>query len=238
MQALRSVNSASFRSAVIRILAGDFPSMIVPEPNYSDGYHKVPDRLASTSLWLRELHCSDTLHIVYRRQKNAWLDVIGRKHWGGGWLEVVFGYQYRWYGVLPSFLFVSVAYQYRASIPRSAGILIAMIVALAIACHAPVDGIQQDVMARLIFPPTLAYFVFYAALANWGLPDAGRYGDFSYGTYLYAFPIQQTLASTLKHQIPFYRLGSISLVSALIAGICGWFAVERWFLFHKPNRLN
>jgi peptidoglycan/LPS O-acetylase OafA/YrhL len=168
----------------------------------------------------------------------AWLDLTGRKHWGGGWLEVIFGYQYRWFGVLPSFLLGAAAYQYRSTIRRSGWILIAMVAALVIACHLPVAAIQQDVMARLIFPPTLAYLVFYVAFANFGLPDAGRFGDFSYGTYLYAFPIQQMLASVWKDQLPFPLLILVSLLLALIAGVFSWFAVERWFMLSKSKRLN
>ncbi|HTW74721.1 MAG TPA: hypothetical protein VMD56_07345, partial [Steroidobacteraceae bacterium] len=75
-------------------------------------------------------------------------------------------------------------------------------------------------------PMVLAYVVLYWAFGH-QLIQAAKYGDFSYGTYLYAFPIQQLLLATTKVSFAVFVLSSIVL--SLVAGVASWFAVERWF---------
>jgi peptidoglycan/LPS O-acetylase OafA/YrhL len=45
---------------------------------------------------------------------------------------------------------------------------------------------------EVIAPFAVAAVVSCVALANWRLPQAARWGDFSYGVYIYHFPIAQT----------------------------------------------
>ncbi|MFM0558175.1 hypothetical protein P0D69_45890 [Paraburkholderia sediminicola] len=67
------------------------------------------------------------------------------------------------------------------------------------------------------------------------LPNAGKYGDFSYGIYLYAMPIQQSLV---------YYLGTgIGLVAEIVAAfsltlpcaILSWHLIEKNALTFKPS---
>jgi peptidoglycan/LPS O-acetylase OafA/YrhL len=92
---------------------------------------------------------------------------------------------------------------------------------------------------RLLLPPTLAYGLLYIAFhPKWRWGDAARYGDFSYGSYLYAFPIQQMLKVGLVaagfHSFPLYVV--IAMATAILAGVASWFAVERWFEASRLRR--
>jgi len=60
------------------------------------------------------------------------------------------------------------------------------------------------------------------------------WGDFSYGSYLYAFPIQQMLIAVGRPWIPFWLFMLSCIVASLAAGIISWYLVERSFL--RPNR--
>ncbi len=52
-----------------------------------------------------------------------------------------------------------------------------------------------------------------------------RFGDFSYGTYLYAFPIQQTLMH--YHAFSTMQLMMLSIPLTYIVGLASWHLVEK-----------
>lgn len=55
---------------------------------------------------------------------------------------------------------------------------------------------------------------------------AGRFGDPSYGIYLWGFPIQQILATTMP-DLPLVAVIALSLAGALCLGYASWHLVER-----------
>jgi peptidoglycan/LPS O-acetylase OafA/YrhL len=63
-----------------------------------------------------------------------------------------------------------------------------------------------------------------------------RHGDFSYGLYLYAFPIQQTLVATIG--TPGGALGNFAITTILAAGCAAlsWHFIEKPALRAKPGR--
>jgi peptidoglycan/LPS O-acetylase OafA/YrhL len=65
-----------------------------------------------------------------------------------------------------------------------------------------------------------------------------RMGDWSYGLYLYAFPVQQTLAYFRLHEQFFalYVLGS-SILTFLLAGL-SWHVVEKRALQWRATTQN
>ena len=161
----------------------------------------------------------------------CWLDLSGRKPGGPELLRAAIGWPYLWFQILPNFLAGMIAYLYRDSIPRSTLLLGTGVIACFTAFHFGGRGAIGIVAAHLLAPPVLAYLMlwcaFHPAIA---LSGAARYGDFSYGTYLYAFVIQQMLVATLDLSFPLFVL--LSLILALSAGVASWWVVERHFLRH------
>jgi peptidoglycan/LPS O-acetylase OafA/YrhL len=91
---------------------------------------------------------------------------------------------------------------------------------------------------RLISYFSVPYVIIYFAFARIPfLSRAGRFGDFSYGLYLYAFPIQQTIINmTHSHINPVcFFIGS--LFSTLILAVASWNLIEKPALALK-SQLN
>ncbi len=57
----------------------------------------------------------------------------------------------------------------------------------------------------------------------------GRFGDFSYGTYLYAFPVQQLLVMRWP-ALSALRLFAAAAPLSVLAGVLSWHGVERHFV--------
>jgi len=76
-----------------------------------------------------------------------------------------------------------------------------------------------------VWPFTLPYLVLYLAHR---LPfhRVEKWGDFSYGIYIYAFPLQQLLAAAGVQRLGFivYFLASVAL--AVLAGVASWRWIE------------
>lgn len=62
----------------------------------------------------------------------------------------------------------------------------------------------------------------------------GRYGDFSYGLYIYAFPVQQTIVYLTQTPSP-PKLFLASFAVTLILAILSWYLVERRFIKLKKR---
>ncbi len=143
----------------------------------------------------------------------------------GGPVGYIVGDFYLWSMVLPYFLLGMVAFAFQDSIPRSRWLLCSLVAAAVIAAHASTHA------AHLVVPVALAYGVFYVAFSETvNLRDAARWGDFSYGTYLYAFPIQQMVIASFGSTISFPLYIVLSMCLAVLAGVVSWHLVERWFL--------
>ena len=76
-----------------------------------------------------------------------------------------------------------------------------------------------------LFALTLASFVFCFA---YRLPWFGynRFGDYSYGLYLWGFPVQQTVVHLWPTMTPMQN-AAISLPLALGLGVLSWYAIEK-----------
>jgi peptidoglycan/LPS O-acetylase OafA/YrhL len=86
-------------------------------------------------------------------------------------------------------------------------------------------------MEAVFLPICGSYLIFFAAFDQ-RLPvqRIGFYGDFSYGVYLYAFPIQQLLVDHLSIASHPLVLTAIALPVTLVLAVGSWKFVEQPFL--------
>jgi len=102
-----------------------------------------------------------------------------------------------------------------------------LLVLFAVVSH---DTSTFDFSAGLV----VIYGVFWVAFAK-KIPLPRFIHDYSYGIYLYGWPIAQFIA--YKHPtIGGYKLTIITLLLSWIAGAISWFAIERPFLEFKKSR--
>jgi peptidoglycan/LPS O-acetylase OafA/YrhL len=108
----------------------------------------------------------------------------------------------------------SIACLLRRYVPVSTGVMLLLaVVALA----------GRD---TLLIWPAILYFVFWFAYVP-RLPAMPRELDLSYGTYLWAFPVQQTVVQLAGVQSP---LGLFAIVTPIVLAI----AAASWFLVERP----
>ena len=68
------------------------------------------------------------------------------------------------------------------------------------------------------------------------LRSAGRFGDLSYGIYLYAWPVQQALVMVLGRETDVALLMALSLAVTVFCALASWHLVEKRALRLKPGR--
>ncbi len=74
---------------------------------------------------------------------------------------------------------------------------------------------------------TLPYLVIYLArLKVPRLSGFARYGDFSYGLYIFSFPLQQALMHGLGPQLPLPAFMFLGLAGSLVLAVLSWHLVE------------
>jgi len=126
------------------------------------------------------------------------------------------------------FLYGSSLYLWRDRVPMSPAILVALFAALVAAS----------------FDKTVFFIVYFASLAPLVLHLAyvpgGRirrfnaWGDYSYGVYIYAFPVQQTLAY-LFPAMPLAAMMASSAAVSVAIGIVSWKLIEERALGRKDD---
>lgn len=68
------------------------------------------------------------------------------------------------------------------------------------------------------------------------LRQAGRFGDLSYGVYLYGFPVAQTLSWAFGRDMSFHAHIALSLVISMLFAFASWHLVEKRALRLKHSR--
>ena len=146
---------------------------------------------------------------------------------GGGPFGLIFGYPPFWARLLPCYLSGVLLYLFREHIPLTVGWAGVALLGFLLAAKIP-HGLVFAV------PTFAAYLLIYAAFnptVKWS--SASKWGDFSYGIYLYAFPIQQLVMFYLGAPTTPFTLFALTLVPTILAGVASWHLVERWFLRSK-----
>ena len=84
----------------------------------------------------------------------------------------------------------------------------------------------------------MPYIVLCAAYLPTGkILKYNKLGDFSYGTYIYAWPIQQTLAITILSITPYEMMFMAFLITLLLA-ILSWYIIEKPAMKIKKYLIN
>lgn len=122
---------------------------------------------------------------------------------------------------------------WRIVAPQSVFNVQAALFALALLTLIPGNDTAYEIGFYLILP----YAILSLALAKPAVMGwAGRYGDFSYGVYIYAFPVQQTVALYFHTENRPMLNSLLSLVPTLLIAAASWHLVEKRFLLLKPHR--
>jgi peptidoglycan/LPS O-acetylase OafA/YrhL len=67
------------------------------------------------------------------------------------------------------------------------------------------------------------------------LSSAGRFGDLSYGIYLYSFPVQQTLVYIFQNKLSGGQLIGYSAILSAVIAFVSWHVIEKNALRLKPK---
>ncbi len=82
----------------------------------------------------------------------------------------------------------------------------------------------------IVYSASLAYTIFYFAYVPTGrIRMFNRVGDYSYGVYIYAFPVQQIIANLLSPISPWPMVALSGIVTLMLA-VISWHVVEKRFL--------
>lgn len=120
-------------------------------------------------------------------------------------------------------------YMYRESIPRHIGLLTGCILIMLFSLGLPVKW------GTILLDAALIYSVIYVGFLRLPLlPKVSQYGEFSYGIYLYAFPIQQlTLHFMDGSKTPMGMFMLVSLLGTFACAFASWHLVEKKALMYK-----
>ena len=82
-------------------------------------------------------------------------------------------------------------------------------------------------LLRIPYPICLAYLIFYLAYIPTGsVRQFNKFGDYSYGMYIYAFPLQQSIVSLVQN-ISIGNFVFLSIVSTLALAVLSWHVIEK-----------
>jgi peptidoglycan/LPS O-acetylase OafA/YrhL len=161
---------------------------------------------------------------------HAYLDWSGW-HPGGKLFGEMFGYPLFWVTVLPFFLAGMIFNLWGGKALFRADIAAVSFLLLVVSYFVPYG-------AMLALPTVGAYALLWLAQTRrLNFLHLGRYGDFSYGVYLYAYPIEQFVQMYSGGRMSPLLLFCISAPLSLAAGAASWFLVEKHFL-SKSARLK
>ena len=119
-------------------------------------------------------------------------------------------------------------YHMRHSVPYSWSLFIGCILTTIILIAMPIW--------RALTIPMITYFTMFLGLTPLPLPFIFKKGDYSYGIYLYAYPIQQIVCQSFPNLRTWYWNVAFALPLTLLAAIMSWHLVESPALYMKNSR--
>lgn len=97
---------------------------------------------------------------------------------------------------------------------------------------------QQEIIITICTVILLPYLIIYLAFIPMSLRVFNKFGDYSYGLYIYAFPVQQTISFYLyKYDYGnWYVMLFLSCIITFIFAFFSWHIIEKPALALKPKR--
>lgn len=86
--------------------------------------------------------------------------------------------------------------------------------------------ITTSIMIKTISFLALPYIVLYLAMFKGKLNNFGKIGDFSYGIYIYAYPVQQMIVQFYGVEISILKMFTMSFLIVLTLSILTWYLIE------------
>ncbi|WP_438866278.1 acyltransferase family protein [Pseudomonas sp. L1(2025)] len=96
----------------------------------------------------------------------------------------------------------------------------------------PTSSVMQEAFLYVVAPYVILSF---ATTKTIYLHRVGRYGDFSYGIYLYGFLIQQVVNAVTKNSISPLQNALVSMPLAVLCACLSWHFIEKPALKYKTN---
>jgi peptidoglycan/LPS O-acetylase OafA/YrhL len=124
------------------------------------------------------------------------------------------------------FLIGAYLYIHRKQIPYHPAIAGALLVVLGLSTLTPYSAV-----AGMVCIPYLTIYAAYLPVPF--LNTFGRAGDFSYGTYIYHYPIQQTLIQATGNMLSLPALFGLSFLATFPLALLSWHVVEKRALAAK-----
>lgn len=134
----------------------------------------------------------------------------------------------RFLQLVPIFLFGTLLYLYRDKVPDSMWLAAASALLVGLSFVIPLDGRDREFGLTLtnVFAPALAYLMIWLGI-HLPLHKVGARNDYSYGVYIYGYPVTQLLAVW-----GVYHWGVFGFTSSVFA-VTAAFAVGSWWLIEK-----
>jgi peptidoglycan/LPS O-acetylase OafA/YrhL len=131
--------------------------------------------------------------------------------------------------VIPYFLLGAA---WRIVAPQSVFNLQAALLAISALTLIPGDGVTYELALYLVLPyAILSLSIAKPALLGW----TSRFGDLSYGVYIYAFPVQQTVALYFHTSRQPHFNSLLSTLPTLLLAAASWHFIEKRFISLKPR---
>jgi peptidoglycan/LPS O-acetylase OafA/YrhL len=157
---------------------------------------------------------------IYALQVQLGLKIPGSRL---GW---IYGYPPFWPRLATCFLAGALFYLYRDRIVYSGRLFAASVVGLAVLAAVP--GLKGLALAVPVLGSYAFFFLGFLPIER--LHGFARRGDLSYGTYLYAFPVQQLVVYNLGTSLHPLALFLIATPLTAVLAVLSWTFVEKPFL--------
>jgi peptidoglycan/LPS O-acetylase OafA/YrhL len=137
-------------------------------------------------------------------------------------------YSGRFLGLFYMFFLGGLCYFYQEKIPLTTPFFLVVLILLIL------SSVNRDFF-YLIYLMSLPYIIFYLAyVPNGKIRLFNQLGDYSYGIYIYAFPVQQSLVSIMPG-ISISKMILFASLITLLLSILSWKFVEKKALSYKSN---